>query len=76
MRYPSSFWMQIALLFFLVAAIAKCAGEKDDTDGPEGRSGMVLYTDAKTGCQYLGTGLSALTPRLDRDGKPICGGTP
>lgn len=34
------------------------------------RSGMRLYTDQATGIQYLGAG-GALTPRLDRDGKPM-----
>lgn len=42
----------------------------DDTDPPDGRSGMNLHTDAMTGCQYLSRG--SLTPRLDADGKHIC----
>lgn len=40
---------------------------KDDTDPPTGRSGLILLTDAKTGCQYLSRG--GLTPRLDASGK-------
>lgn len=43
----------------------------DDTDPVGGRSGMGLYTDAKTGCQYLGR-VYGLTPRLDASGKHIC----
>lgn len=50
---------------------------KDDTDPPEGRSGMVLRIDAGTGCQYLSNGglfgRSALTPRVDADGVHMCG---
>lgn len=50
----------------------------DDTDPPrEGlwrsRSGLGLYTDHKTGCQYVKAGLfGGTTPRLDADGLPLC----
>jgi len=42
----------------------------DDTDFPDHQSGMWLYTDHLTGCQYLYRG--SLTPRMDADGKQIC----
>jgi hypothetical protein len=45
----------------------------DDTDPPNGHSGMSLYTDARTGCQYVGIPFGSLTPRLDAQGKQICG---
>lgn len=45
---------------------------RDDTDPPEGRSGMALYTDHRTGCQYLGNPMGGITPRLDRTGKHMC----
>jgi hypothetical protein len=41
----------------------------DDTDAPDRRSGMVLYTDAATGCQYLGNPRGGITPRLTPSGK-------
>lgn len=41
---------------------------RDDTDSAESRSGMSLYTDAATGCQYLSAGYSGLTPRLTSNG--------
>ncbi|ELK2377702.1 hypothetical protein RU030_002465 [Salmonella enterica] len=44
---------------------------RDDTDGKT-RSGLNLYTDHKTGCQYLGNG-SGLTPRMDAQGYQVCG---
>lgn len=44
---------------------------RDDTDGPNGRSGLVLHTDHKTGVQYVGTVFGALHVRVDRDGKPV-----
>lgn len=49
--------------------------QTDDTDKSLfKRSGMVLYTDYKTGLQYLGTGSGLFTrgnliPRLDENGK-------
>lgn len=43
----------------------------DDSDwSPWDRSGLTIYTDAKTGVQYLGVG-DALTPRIDAQGWPI-----
>lgn len=46
----------------------------DDTDlAFEKRSGLKLYTDYGTGCQYLATPYGkTLTPRFDREGKHIC----
>lgn len=46
----------------------------NDTDPPGARSGFKLYTDHLTGCQYLRAGLlGGTTPRLDRNGRQICG---
>lgn len=67
-------------VMFIVWLLANATGPwtwiqaLDDTDLPTKRSGMNLYTDHGTGCQYLATPLGSLTPRLDADGKPICGG--
>lgn len=36
------------------------------------RSGLTIYVDHETGCQYVGTVLGGLTPRIDRNGMPIC----
>jgi hypothetical protein len=45
-----------------------CAGcSRDDTDPPGGRSGLIVKTDAATGCQYLNNG--GITPRIAEDGK-------
>jgi len=47
----------------------------DSTDDIQNRSrsGLLLYTDHLTGCQYLKGGiLGGITPRLDRSGKQIC----
>jgi hypothetical protein len=45
---------------------------RDDTDPPSGRSGMGLYTDSLTGCQYLSHAFSGLTPRMDSAGHQVC----
>jgi len=48
---------------------------RDDTDSRETkqRSGLSLYTDYGTGCQYIKAGLFGKTiPRLDKNGKHIC----
>lgn len=47
---------------------------KDDTDPVDGRSGLSIYTDHSTGCQYLSVGAGGgLTPRLNSDGVAMCG---
>lgn len=45
---------------------------RDTTDPPDGRSGMKLLTDHKTGCQYLYRG-GGITPRMSADGRHMCG---
>jgi hypothetical protein len=66
--------MRYAILA-LVAALAGCSGgHRDDSDPANGRSGLAIYTDNLTGCQYLQAGGDrALTPRMGADGKQICG---
>ena len=56
----------------VVILVVEWLQPKDNTDPPDGRSGMALYTDALTGCQYLGTGWGGLTPRLYSDGVQVC----
>lgn len=49
--------------------------EWDTTDNPmtKERSGLNLYTDYLTGCQYLKAGyFGGMTPRLDQNRQPIC----
>lgn len=43
---------------------------RDTTDGPKGRSGMMLFTDHATGVQYVGNLFMGFTVRVGRDGKP------
>ena len=42
----------------------------DSTDDLENevRSGLIIFTDHDTGCEYLGRLISGVTPRLDAEG--------
>ena len=48
----------------------------DDSDAPPLRSDLRIKTDHLTGCQYFITAFGGITPRVDRDGKQVCGGRP
>ena len=62
-----------AIIYFAIAVVGRFAPH-DNTDPPGGRSGLGLYIDALTGCEYLSAGLfGGITPRLDRSGKHVCG---
>jgi hypothetical protein len=60
-----------AIIIVLLLTMLWGRTNRDDTDGPNERSGLVLYTDHKTGVQYVGTVFGALHVRVDRDGKPV-----
>lgn len=47
--------------------------ERNDTDPPDGYSGISVLIDNKTGCQYLASARGGMTPRLDKKGKHMCG---
>jgi hypothetical protein len=75
-----NFWLTLAAILVLLPMFQPY----DDTDDPYigpmtrtlgygGRSGLGLYTDHKTGCQYVKAGFfGGTTPRLDENGKQIC----
>lgn len=46
----------------------------DDSDPESGRSGLSIYRDSLTGCEYVVAGLwpSSATPRLKADGSQVC----
>lgn len=71
------------ILVFAGIILALCANYvvsnwgQDSTDkGFWSRSGMRLYTDAATGCQYLATSFGSLHPRLNSSGQHMCGAQP
>lgn len=62
-------YLVAAGIYWIVATFFGIGLNDSDLNGRH-RSGMEVYTDYKTGVQYLGTG-KALTPRLDKDGNII-----
>lgn len=64
--------MSFVLLIYLGLWVLDKAIQYDDTDPVHGRSGLSIYIDNGTGCQYLGVLVFGITPRLQADGKQIC----
>lgn len=65
--------MKLVSLIIVAAFVAAVFGAfgRDDTDPPDGRSGMRLLIDSRTGCQYLAMPLGGITPRRDGEGKHV-----
>jgi len=59
----------IIACFFICSILLGSGCSKDNTDAEEKRSGLTLYTDYKTGLQYIGNPMGGITPRLTVDGK-------
>ena len=70
--YISGIILLISVLSILTLFLIDGKREYDNTDTATERSGMSLYTDNKTGCQYLTVLFGALTPRMNSTGKQIC----
>ena len=68
------FWLGFLklLIFLIVFTWFLSAVERDNTDSREKRSGMSLFTDHGTGCQYLSRTFGGLTPRMGADGQQVC----
>jgi hypothetical protein len=77
MNYPwysgFQFGLGLAMAFFLVLLVVSwvCPTPRDDSDGPEARSGVKVITDYKTGMQYLKAPGGGITPRMDTDGNQV-----
>lgn len=70
-------YLSITILVFLLwAAYLSATRPFDPTDDLETdtRSGLYYYVDYGTGCQYIkASWFATLTPRLDKEGRHICG---
>jgi PBP1b-binding outer membrane lipoprotein LpoB len=73
-------WFLIAYSVLVGSALlAGCMADDDDTavsqkDANGQKTGLVIFTDAATGCQYVRTlRRDGITPRMGKDGKQICG---
>lgn len=65
------FFACVLLALLIAASLSAGCNPKDDTDPPEGRSGLALHTDALTGCQYLAKPFGGITPRVDGKGRHL-----
>ena len=63
-----AFWIAVSVILWRVAF---SAAPYDSTDPPGGHSGMTLFVDHETGCEYLGF-IGPDVPRMGPDGKQIC----
>ena len=59
----------IVLVLYLGPILDKSS--RDSTDAVKKRSGLIVYTDAATGVQYLSTVAGGLTVRVGQDGRPF-----
>lgn len=70
MKWDRMKWLVFIAVFFIGLVTWQ---PYDDSDPPGGRSGLRIYRDALTGCEYLSGGITgALTPRMDRSGRQVC----
>lgn len=65
-----NFLAGMCFMLILVVFIARCLPTDDSDRDADHRSGLNVYTDYKTGLQYLGK-CGVLMPRLDADGKQV-----
>lgn len=64
-------WLYICIwLVFIVYIITLPYDNTDDSLNRE-RSGLIIYTDHLTGCEYLGSFFGGPTPRLNSNGNHI-----
>lgn len=55
----------LAVIIFVISSCSALLIERDNSDPVEGRSGLNIYTDNLTGCQYLSTNMGYLIERWD-----------
>ena len=70
-----AFGLGMALALLLSILVLQFVGDvfsygQDNSDPDHGRSGLRIYTDSKTGVQYVGNG-SGITVRIDANGNPV-----
>jgi len=65
---------KVGIVFFIAFVVLSWLTPYDNTDNASAgkRSGLNLYTDHLTGCQYVKAGwFSNLVPRMDGSGKQV-----
>jgi len=73
LSYIATFFIGVIIIIGLFILIGNFFNVNvDDSDFSSwNRSGLKIYTDYKTGVQYLGTKSGHLTPRITRDGEIV-----
>jgi hypothetical protein len=72
-KHPGAISWLVLMAFLVVYNFGYTGRDDTDSKTTRKRSGMTLYTDYGTGCQYIKAGLlSGLRPRLDENGNHIC----
>lgn len=68
-------FLVLVYLLLVCVTVLREGSPLDSTDNPDTRerSGMTILVDHGTGCQYLTRRGGGITPRLDKDGQPMCG---
>lgn len=67
-------WISMRVMFAAGAVIVftLAFNPTDDSDAPDGaRSGVIVRTDYRTGCQYLETADGGITPRMDGSARQV-----
>lgn len=63
------------ILLVLLAGCAEHVPEPKPKDWPsevQGNAVIVVYTDPKSGCEYIGYHRGGITPRMGADGRQVC----
>lgn len=61
----------VLVLFITMVVLLANGPNRDNSDGANRRSGMIIRTDCLTGLQYLSSTRGSLTPRMGADGKQV-----
>ena len=61
----------LALTVYNIIRVSFSLGLDDSDLSTTKRSGMAVYTDYKTGVQYMSTQFGGLCVRVDENGKPL-----
>ena len=61
----------LVIMFCIIQAITLLSPTDNSDKSRLNRSGLIIHTDALTGCQYLSKN-GNLVPRLDAQGKQVC----
>lgn len=71
MKFTVIEWMIAILIVSVLTNVWLQPYDSTDDKANKERSGLMLYRDNLTGCEYLQAGFGSITPRLDRDSNHV-----